>query len=326
MKKLVFYTCLLLISISASAQVPSYVPTNGLVGYWPFNGNANDASGNSINGTVNGATLTTDRFGGINSAYQFNGNETIIGNCNNFPSSNNLRTISIWYYANNISTATRQLMGYGGRDCGESWIMNFNNYDVPSGSYELQGHCLAFRTYTNSPLPLNNTWHQLVVSYDGTSLRFYNDGYLVLISAPTSLNTYVDSTRIFCFGKQTFTDGLIPYIDAAWPGFSGKLDDIAIWHRALTDQEIITLYNSISTGTNDIKNSNIKIYPNPTNNIINIEGLNKNENNTIQIFDVQGKLVITKTIKEKGTIDLLELNKGVYVIKVGEAVKRIIKF
>ena len=79
------------------------------------------------------------------------------------------------------------------------------------------------------------------------------------------------------------------------------------------------------TGINDIKNSNIKIYPNPTNNIINIEGLTKNENNTIQIFDVQGKLVITKTINEKGTIDLSELNKGVYVIKIGEVAQRIVK-
>jgi hypothetical protein len=82
---------------------------------------------------------------------------------------------------------------------------------------------------------------------------------------------------------------------------------------------------NVVTGINDIKNSNIKIYPNPTNNIINIEGLNKNENITIQIFDVQGKLVITKTINEKGTIDLSELNKGVYVIKIGEVAKRIVK-
>jgi hypothetical protein len=82
---------------------------------------------------------------------------------------------------------------------------------------------------------------------------------------------------------------------------------------------------NVVTGINDIKNSNIKIYPNPTNNIINIEGLNKNENNTIQIFDVQGKLVITKTITEKGTIDLSELNKGVYVIKIGEVAQRIVK-
>ena len=82
---------------------------------------------------------------------------------------------------------------------------------------------------------------------------------------------------------------------------------------------------NVVTGINDIKNSNIKIYPNPTNNIINIEGLTKNENNTIQIFDVQGKLVITKTINEKGTIDLSELNKGVYVIKIGELAQRIVK-
>ena len=82
---------------------------------------------------------------------------------------------------------------------------------------------------------------------------------------------------------------------------------------------------NVVTGINDIKNSDIKIYPNPTNNIINIEGLNKNENNTIQIFDVQGKLVITKTINEKGTIDLSELNKGVYVIKIGELAQRIVK-
>ena len=82
---------------------------------------------------------------------------------------------------------------------------------------------------------------------------------------------------------------------------------------------------NISTGINNVKNANIKIYPNPTNNIINFEGLTKNENNTIQIFDVQGKLVIIKTITEKGTIDLSELNKGVYVIKIGEVAQRIVK-
>jgi hypothetical protein len=47
---------------------------NGLVGYWPFCGNANDVSGNGYNGTVNGATLTTDRFGVANKAYSFDGN------------------------------------------------------------------------------------------------------------------------------------------------------------------------------------------------------------------------------------------------------------
>jgi hypothetical protein len=52
----------------ANAQVPSYVPSNGLVGWWPFNGNANDESSNANHGAVNGATLTTDRFGNPSSA------------------------------------------------------------------------------------------------------------------------------------------------------------------------------------------------------------------------------------------------------------------
>ena len=59
------------------AQVPSYVPTNGLVGYWPFSGNANDVSTNGNNGTNNGAILTADRFGNVNSAYDFDGNSYI---------------------------------------------------------------------------------------------------------------------------------------------------------------------------------------------------------------------------------------------------------
>mgnify|MGYP006156209463 CR=1 FL=1 len=49
------------------------IPTNGLVAYYTFNGNANDTSGNKSNGSVTGAVLTTDRFGIKNSAYYFDG-------------------------------------------------------------------------------------------------------------------------------------------------------------------------------------------------------------------------------------------------------------
>lgn len=61
----------LLALIGWSSVLKAQVPTNGLVGYWPFNGNTVDASGNGHNGTVHGATLTTDRFGNANSAYEF---------------------------------------------------------------------------------------------------------------------------------------------------------------------------------------------------------------------------------------------------------------
>jgi hypothetical protein len=65
---------LIMSAFSLKAQVPSYVPTNGLVGWWPFNGNANDESGNGNNATVlNGTILTTDRFNNVNSSYDVDG-------------------------------------------------------------------------------------------------------------------------------------------------------------------------------------------------------------------------------------------------------------
>lgn len=73
-------------------QVPSFIPTNGLVGWWPFNGNSNDESGSGNNGTGYGATLTTDRFGNANSANSFNG----VANYILVPDSNINTTIYIY--------------------------------------------------------------------------------------------------------------------------------------------------------------------------------------------------------------------------------------
>ena len=87
----------LLLSLISFSQIPNYVPSNGLVGYWPFTGNANDLSGNGYNGTVNGATLTTDRFGVANRAYSFDGNDWI--EINNNPNQNvgaGSFTLSCW--------------------------------------------------------------------------------------------------------------------------------------------------------------------------------------------------------------------------------------
>lgn len=67
----------LLILFGLILNINAQIPTNGLVGYWPFNGNSNDVSGNNLNGVVNGAVITSDRFGNENSAYAFDGNSYI---------------------------------------------------------------------------------------------------------------------------------------------------------------------------------------------------------------------------------------------------------
>ena len=100
MKTLILLFSVLFTTMSF-AQVPSYVPANGLVGYWPFSGNANDISGNGNNGTNNGATLIADRFGNANSAYNFDGINDLISipDSNTLSITNNI-TMSAWVYVN----------------------------------------------------------------------------------------------------------------------------------------------------------------------------------------------------------------------------------
>ena len=81
--------------LSANAQLPGYVPSSGLVGWYPFNGNANDESGNGRNGTVNGATISSDRIGKLNSVYDFDGTDDYIS-VTNTPFTNSPFTISAW--------------------------------------------------------------------------------------------------------------------------------------------------------------------------------------------------------------------------------------
>ena len=68
---------ILLSYIGHSQQVPNYVPQDGLVGWWSFNGNASDESSNGNNASVFGASLTTGSDGNNNSAYNFDGNDYI---------------------------------------------------------------------------------------------------------------------------------------------------------------------------------------------------------------------------------------------------------
>ena len=82
-----------------SATLFAQVSTSGLVGYWPFNGNANDASGNNLNGIVYGATLTADRFGNPNSAYSFNGSSNYIEIANNAVLELTTYTEALWFFA-----------------------------------------------------------------------------------------------------------------------------------------------------------------------------------------------------------------------------------
>ncbi|MFM7588638.1 MAG: LamG-like jellyroll fold domain-containing protein, partial [Bacteroidota bacterium] len=220
--------------ISICNPVPTYVPASGLVGWWGFDGNAQDGSGNGNHGTVNGATLTTDRFGNQNGAYLSNANSTnsITGSCSNFPSGNSPRTISIWYNANGLgSGCCKGFFSYGGGICGNSYLNTFDHLSNGLGKFEIQGHCDFFRQLVDYPQPVNGVWHNVVTIYElDSTFKIFFDGQLLFTSAPVFLNTIVIG-KIFNFTGLVNEQGSAPYFDTYWAPFNGKIDDIGIWNR-----------------------------------------------------------------------------------------------
>jgi PKD repeat protein len=94
-----------LIVVEASADSDDVDLSKGLVAYYPFNGNANDESGNGNHGVVHGASLASDRFGKFNSAFKFDGLESYI----EIPDSSSLDftsefSLSVWVNSNTQST------------------------------------------------------------------------------------------------------------------------------------------------------------------------------------------------------------------------------
>ena len=230
--------------LTMAQNVPNYVPTNGLVGWWPFNGNANDESVNNNNGTVYGAALTTDRFGNPNEAYSFDGNSDFMQISNSTSLNFNQGTINIWFSTSQTTFMNLIERNIFSNASNENWALAINQ--TTSGDLSLytkhNSNCIAGNGWqtnlVNQSLLLNN-WHMLTGAIKNSTTEIYLDGLLV-----NTFNTL--SLMDICGGDIQ--------IARHWLNeprfFSGKLDDIGIWNRVLTQQEITDLYDAVNCANN----------------------------------------------------------------------------
>ena len=198
---LLFTIC---ISTVSFGQVPSYVPTNGLVGWWGFNGNANDESGNGNNGTVNGATLTTDRFGNPNSAYDFDGNDLIdVSSMFDYQE----RTTNIWITNTdpNWGNITRLAFDNDNINMIYGLVQVGTSINYPDSIGMGQGN-QSKRNFAEL-----DTWYMCSIIRDSDSVRFYFNGVLtstkavgtaasIINNIPTRIGGRIDNTR-YWLGK-----------------------------------------------------------------------------------------------------------------------------
>ena len=224
-------------------QIDSYhnnVLTEGLVAYYPFNGNANDESGNGNNGTVNGATLTTDRFGNINEAFSFDGDDYI-----EISDSSALRpekiSVSVWVKIETVANNYSRILS--------KHVNIFNSY----GSYQLitgsktdetlRPENPLFTLITSEKygfsLPKSSTnlsfneWVSVMGVFNGDVAKTYYNGVLE--------GQYNDSGSIL-YDAGSLYIGRDGYHNEAC--FIGVIDDIRIYNRALSTSEIQELYNA----------------------------------------------------------------------------------
>ena len=209
----------------------------GLVAYYPFTGNANDASGNKNNGINHGALLTADRKGKRNSAYSFNGiNNSIIVPHNDLLSLTNF-TICSWIKIPNLSNDFYEILTKGG-DLDENYEhVVYGNPVPPAGFVEC---AIKFtdgsRGYT-FPVQNNfvkeNQWSHIASSYEVSTgtLKTYVNGKLFQTGIVGANMTPIFNTTALYIGSD-------PYVGRY---HEGMIDEIRIYNRALTQSEITYL-------------------------------------------------------------------------------------
>ena len=341
------------ITVHDTVKIANTAVPNGLVAYYPFNGNANDESGKGNNGTVNGATLTTDRFGNANSAYNFDGiNNQIAISKINMPSKN--VTISLWCK----TTKEQQTSLFTNSDYSPSKYINAHVHwsgatsDIywDYGNIGQQGIGIGRLVIPENLSPSFgklNQWEHFVFESDksNSKMKVYINGNLAAntLTADTINSTIID----LLIGGVTSSTGNFHY--------NGTIDDIKIYNRVLDSTEVKALFTegtckqtfydtvkvtktvtdtlvikAVLTGIVAPNNINtIMVYPNPAKDHITINFGNVASMNgyTVKIINSVGQTVYTSVINQQTSfIDLSSWSgKGVYIINIIDAGNTVIE-
>ncbi len=199
----------------------------GMAGHYPFNGNANDESGNMLNGMVQGVTLTDDRFGNSNAAYDFDGNPGYISMPDEFD--HLPRTISLWFNASAVNYGST----YGSIYQSDNPSLIYGNSGIvvrDAGSDSKKELLLVISGVPYSTEINIDTWYHVIMAVNSNrEVLFYLDGSLVDKELFRNFAVSVDGSEnaIIGAGRQALNSY-----------FNGAIDDIRIYDRNLSDEEI----------------------------------------------------------------------------------------
>lgn len=256
---------------------------------YSFDNTYNNLLGNSPFTSNSGSSFVNDRNGNPNAAINLT-NAGIEASIPTLPFNGSSRTISLWAKLNTMQSYNHTF-SYGGIFTGLGFAGSFNETAV-----DFFGYSDDFNVPSANAV---STWYHFVYTYDGVNVKVYKNGVL-LGSTPKNLNTAVYD--IFSLGRG------LDYSST----FNGAIDDLKIYNYAVSDTEVSNLYNynSLETEGFTLESNKIKLYPNPANDILNIE--TSLEIQSVEIYTIQGQKVASSTEKQ---INVSHLVSGIYLVK-----------
>ncbi len=287
----------ILCSSVAFSQLPSYVPTTGLLAWYPMNGNGNDVSGTNNNATNNGATFINDRNGVANAAASFNGTTAYMSVATPTFTFTSTGSFSYSFWINKQTQPTAGIVLMTGSNVADNFITLFQGVTNQQFGTNKQQQPWIWATCAHNV----NIWTHYVASYNNGAMNLYKNG--VLQSSATFNYTGVTSANLPLYIGQGFSGG----------NFAGSIDDIGVWNRALTQSEVTILYNAITGISDPAVADNFSISPTTDAGIMSIQASNNVVGTAYTIYNALGKKVLNGRINSTSSqLNVSTLPNGIY--------------
>jgi hypothetical protein len=304
-------TLLLLSLLFGTASQAQSILTDGLTACYPFNGNASDESGKGNHGNVNGAVLTNDRNGVPGSAYLFDGVDDYIEITGQVIGSSE---VSISFWAKTTAYKSHMSFMLVPDLPGDRFSVSVNyNHAIDSALFWDCGDIYGTGRMIDYPQTFLNTWEHyvMVTSKSKDSMLVYRNG--ILLRAEQTSDAVDDTLRALRIGSGDNGNY-----------FSGILDDIRIYRKAVTASEVQQLYamnvpcSGIVTSVAPVREPSLSIYPNPFSSNAVLKFNSAPGAYSLELYDALGAKVRTISGKDDREVVIRKdgLSEGIYFYRV----------
>ncbi|CAH8295662.1 putative secreted protein (Por secretion system target) [Mariniflexile fucanivorans] len=271
-----------------------------LIVYYSFNGNARDESGNGHHGTLAGPVLTTDKDGNAESAYYFDGADDYIdlGDWEN----GGAMTMTFWARWDAFNNYSR-IIDLGNGSSSNNIIIS--NYQTNNG--------LFFSTYTNGETKLITTNTITQSQWDFYAATFGINGVMTVYKNGSQINQKTNGVKPNTLLRTNQFIGKSNFSQDDY--FKGAIDELRIYQTTLSDTEILNLYTYNTLKVDKIENIATSTFYVFKNTLCFKNTQNIPEIKSVEIYNLLGQNVF-KTSKITAQINLNQLQKGIYIVKV----------